>query len=52
MTTVRNTEIICQKFNIVGISTSGNYEQKWITKLYNYKLLFLLASPYRLGTFE
>jgi hypothetical protein len=36
MTTVRMFEIMYGKFNVVGICTSGNYVQSWITKLYNY----------------
>jgi hypothetical protein len=39
------------KFNVVGVSTSVNYTQKWITKFYNnFKLLLEVAN--RLNDFN
>jgi len=32
MATVQNFEVISDKFNLVGICTTGNYVQKWSTE--------------------
>jgi len=29
-------KLSCRKFNVIRISTNGNYSQKWIMKFYNY----------------
>jgi hypothetical protein len=36
MVKIRISEVILYKFNVCRVSTSGNYIQKWISKLYNY----------------
>jgi hypothetical protein len=33
---MQNFEVIYDKFNAVGVCTSRNYKQKWITTLHNY----------------
>jgi rhodanese-related sulfurtransferase len=33
---VQNFNIISDKFNVVTVCSSGNYAQKWATKLYSY----------------
>jgi hypothetical protein len=32
MAVVRICDVICDKFNVVGICITGNYIQKWISK--------------------
>jgi len=40
--------------NFIGIFTAGNYEQKWIVKLYCsiVKPYFLLATPHGMEAFK
>jgi len=36
MAKVQNFSVILGKYNVMGVCTSGNYTQKWITEWYNY----------------
>jgi hypothetical protein len=36
MATVRNFDVISDKFSAVLICPNGNYVKKWISKLYNF----------------
>jgi len=41
--TVRNFEVISNKFSVIKICISGSFERKWMTKLYN----LVVYSPYQ-----
>lgn len=43
MVKVQNVKIALGKFNIFKICINGNYAQQWITKLYNYQLIFFAS---------
>jgi hypothetical protein len=38
-TKARNSEIKPNKYKVVRICTSGNFAQKWIITVYNYKII-------------